>query len=137
MRAVVADELWIGNTADAQDLGHILETGILALVDLRLEELPPQLTRDLVYCRFPMIDGSGNAPWLLKAAVDTIVSVIRGQVPTLVFCASGMSRSPSFVAAALALVSGQPPQVTLASVTTGYPHDVSASLWSEINQACF
>jgi hypothetical protein len=47
------------------------------------------LTRELVYCRFPLVDGAGNPPWLLRAAVETVAGFVRAGVPTLVFCGPG------------------------------------------------
>ena len=34
------------------------------------------LTRDVVYCRFPLIDGAGNPASRLRIAVDTVFSLI-------------------------------------------------------------
>src|SRR5262249_26770590 len=76
------------------------------LIDLALEEPPVPLTRELVYCRFPLLDGAGNSPWLLRAALDTTAALLASRVPTLVFCGAGMSRSPAVAAAALAIVEG-------------------------------
>ncbi len=59
------------------------------------------VTRDLVYCRFPLVDGAGNDARILKMAVHTVAELLRKEVKTLVFCSAGMSRAPSIAAAAL------------------------------------
>ncbi len=124
--------LWIGNRNEARETSQGLGNGIEALVDLALEELPPRVTRELVYCRFPMIDGSGNPPRLLRAAVETVASLIEKRIVTLVFCGAGMSRAPAIVAAALAVSRGSSPDEALKSLAAGRPHDVSGALWTVV-----
>src|SRR5262245_15566735 len=102
MRRVASYSLWLGNVGDTRDLRKILDAGIAALVDLALEEPPAKITRELVYCRFPLVDGGGNSPWLLRAAVETTAGFVRSRTPTLVYCGAGMSRSLIIAAAALA-----------------------------------
>ena len=65
MREVI-DQLWIGNAIDARDVTGVLGLGVAAIVDLAIEEPPIQYPRDVVYCRFPLIDGSGNQPAVLR-----------------------------------------------------------------------
>ncbi len=135
MREIIPQQLWLGNTKDAGDLRRLLDTGIRAIVDLTLEELPPKLTREMVYCRFPLVDGAGNTPELLSAAIDTTASLICRQVPTLVFCGAGMSRSPAIVAAALAIAHGDAPDDCLQQLLAGNPRDVSPLLWNDVKEA--
>ncbi|MBY0460374.1 MAG: hypothetical protein K2V38_23920, partial [Gemmataceae bacterium] len=85
MRRIPGYPLWVGSTAAARDLRAILAADIAAVVDLALSEPPPPLTRELVYCRFPLVDGAGNPPWLLRAAIETAARLVRAGVPTLVF----------------------------------------------------
>lgn len=132
MRRVSGHALWIGNVADGRDLRAILTAGVEAVVDLALNEPPPPLTRELVYCRFPLLDGAGNPPWLLRAAAETVAGFLRAGVPTLVFCGAGMSRSPAVAAVALAVASGRTPAECLELVTEAGPRDVSVSLWNEL-----
>lgn len=61
MREVIPDLLWIGNAFDARDLKSVLDRGIEAMVDLAIEEPPVSPTRELVYCRLPLVDGQGIA----------------------------------------------------------------------------
>ena len=93
--------LWLGHRGDVDDPRVIVETGILAVVDLALNESPASLSRDRTYCRFPLIDGTGNAPWLLQAAVDTVACLLRSGTSTLVYCSAGLSRSPCIAGAAI------------------------------------
>src|SRR3954470_4304935 len=99
---------------DARDLSGLLSAGITAVVDLALNEAPVPLARELVYCRFPLIDGGGNPRWLLRTAVEAVAGFLRAGVPTLVYCGACMSRTPSVAGAAIALVRGCPPAEGLA-----------------------
>jgi hypothetical protein len=102
MRRIGDYPLWIGNARDARDIKGVLNRGIEAIIDLAMEEPTIATTRELVYLRFPLMDGEGNPPWLLRIAVDALVELVAAKVPTLVACGAGMSRSPALVAAALA-----------------------------------
>jgi hypothetical protein len=55
MRRVEGFTLWLGHVGDLVDRRTIIETGILAVIDLALEESPAVLPRDLAYCRFPHV----------------------------------------------------------------------------------
>lgn len=106
MRQVPGYHLWLGNARDRRDIRGVLHAGIRAMVDLALEEPQVAVTRELTYCRFPLLDGADNPPWLLGAAVDTIAALLRFDVPTLVCCGAGMSRSPALATAAIATIRG-------------------------------
>ncbi len=117
---------------DARDL---LSAGIGAVVDVAANEMPAAIPRGLVYCRFPLIDGSGNPAWLLKLALETTARLLRDRISSLVYCSAGMSRSPGLAAAAISLLSDQPPDVCLAFVLQSGPGDVSPTLWGELKVA--
>ena len=135
MRNVIPNLLWIGNVFDATDIAPIFDAGIEAVVDLALNEKPAQLTRELIYCRFPLNDGGGNSPQLLRAAVDAVESLISNEIPTLVYCSAGMSRSLAITAVALARIRDQKPEDTLVALASGQPHDVFPLLWRDIGNA--
>jgi protein-tyrosine phosphatase len=126
--------IWIGHGGEGHDFRHLFDAGIEAVVELAVEEpsFPPR--RDMIACRFPLIDGVGNPPHVLGLAVRTVAALIDAQVPLLVCCADGMSRSPAVVAAALAAVHRDPPEECLKRVTRHHPSDVSPGLWSEVCQ---
>jgi protein-tyrosine phosphatase len=134
MREVVLQKLWIGNAMDARDVTRVLDLGIAAIVDLTIEEPPIQFPRDVVYCRFPLIDGAGNSPAVLRAAIETTAILITSETPTLVACGAGMSRSPAVVATAIATTERIPLADALGRLTEGQPHDVSPSLLAEISK---
>lgn len=131
MRQLSPYPLWVGNVAEARDLRTVLAAGITAIVDLAANEPPVPVTRELSYCRFPLVDGPENESWLVRAAVETTASLIRSRVPTLVCCGAGMSRSPAIAAAALAVAEGRPPQECLAFVAQSGACDVSPGLWQQ------
>ena len=56
-----------------------------AQAGLAVNESPVRITRELVYCRFPLLDGRGNPPRLVRAAVDTVAGLLRAGTPTLVY----------------------------------------------------
>jgi protein-tyrosine phosphatase len=132
MRRVENYPLWIGNAGDARNPAQVIGADIVAVVDLAVNEPYPNLPRDLVYLRFPLVDGSGNARWLLQAVVEAVAQLIREGVPTLVCCGAGLSRSPSVAAAALALVRSCKLDDALAEVCRGCASDVSPGFWAEI-----
>jgi len=136
MREILANQLWIGNAADARNVEKIMETGICAVLDLALEQMPPMLPRSLIYCRFPILDGGQNFPAVLRLAMKTLVSLLKREIPTLVCCNAGMSRSPAVAAGALAIFQGGNPDDRLRQIAAGHPHDVSPQLWQEVRNIC-
>ena len=132
MRAIESYSLWIGNAGDVRSVAELMEAGILAVVDLAANEPVASLPREFVYCRFPLLDGTGNERWLLRAAISTISEFLRDNVPTLVACSAGMSRSPALAAAAIARVSGRDPHECLLACVASGPADVSPALWNEV-----
>jgi protein-tyrosine phosphatase len=135
VRRVPGYSLWLGHVGDVRDLRSLHAAGIFAVVDLALEEPPASVTRELVYCRFPLIDGTGNPHWLLRAAVETVVSLLRGETPTLLYCGAGLSRSPCIAAAAIGRVRGCPAVEGLAIALGSGAADVSPGLWAEVQEA--
>ena len=101
MRKLDGLPLWIGTAHDARDIKGVLNADINVIVDLAMMCEPVKPTRELVYLRFPLFDGEGNPPWLLRAAVNAVQDMISLSVPTLVACDGGMSRSIAIVAAAI------------------------------------
>ena len=132
MRQIASHPLWIGHALDGRDVRASLDAGIEALVDLAVNEPPVAITRELIYCRFPLSDGSGNPPWLLRSAAETVARLLQAQIPTLVFCSAGLSRSPCIAAAGLALALNLPPDECIRIVTAGAPSDVSPALWHAV-----
>ncbi|HEY8505971.1 MAG TPA: hypothetical protein VIL46_15405 [Gemmataceae bacterium] len=132
MRQLEPYPLWIGNSTEARDIRRILAAGIGAIIDLALSEPPIAVTREVVYCRFPLVDGVGNPPWLVRVAVETTASLIRAKVPTLSCCGAGMSRSPAVTAAALALAERRDPAECLELIAGLGGMDVSPGFWREV-----
>lgn len=132
MRAVKSYSLWIGNAGDARRVADLMNAGIRAVVDLAANEPVAALPREIVYCRFPLLDGVGNELWLLRAAIATIAELLRDNVPTLVACSAGMSRSPALAAAAIALLTCRDPIECLLACVAGGPADVSPALWNDV-----
>lgn len=134
MIEVASGQLWIGNALDAREPRPLFEYGISAVVDLAYEEVPAQLPRPLIYCRFPLLDGEGNDPAVVKIALQTVSGLVRSSVPTLVACSAGMSRSPTVAAFALAHVSDTSPEQIIQHIGTLRTLDVKPVLWTDIQR---
>lgn len=135
MIQVPPESLWLGNRGD---LGAILDGTngeICAVVDLAINEPVATLPRDVAYVRMPLIDGSGNPPKLLRAAVQLTASLLMEKIPTLVCCSAGMSRTPAIAAAAVAMLWSANPADFLDAWADDIPHDISPALWNELQTA--
>lgn len=132
MRQIPGHSLWLGHAGDGRNLAALLTQGVQAIVDLAANEPPLSVTRDLIYCRIPLVDGAGNPPVVLRLAVDTVTALLKGDVPTLVCCSGGMSRSPAVAAAAIAECRSCPPEEALVLVTQVSPADVAPGLWQDV-----
>ena len=135
MRQVPGYPLWLGHVGDARDIRAVLNTGILAVADLAGNELPIAYPRDVSYCRFPLVDGTDNPPWLLRSAIACVSEWVRAGTPTLVFCSAGLSRTPAVTAVSLARTAGNSPTDMLKLVTGDAGHDVSPGLWIDLLSA--
>lgn len=134
MREVTSGLLWVGNALDARDLKQVFDHGIEAIIDLAIEEPPIAPTRELVYCRFPLIDGQGNSRDVIAAAISTGVRFAAAKLPTLISCSGGMSRSPAIAAAVVAQIDAIDPDEAIKRVAAAGPHDVAPLLWKEVVQ---
>ncbi|HVA49829.1 MAG TPA: dual specificity protein phosphatase [Pirellulales bacterium] len=135
MREVLPGLLWIGNAFDARDFKSVFDHRIQAVIDLAMEESPVSAPRELIYCRFPLVDGQGNSPVTIEAAINTAVIFVRAMAPTLISCSGGMSRSPAIAAAVTARIEGIEPEEAIKRIAASGPHDVSPLLWYEVTQA--
>jgi protein-tyrosine phosphatase len=124
--------LWVGSARDARDFRSLFDQSIQAVIDLALEELPAQLPRELLYCHLPLVDGPGNPPWLLRAAVQFTGSLITSQTNVLIACGMGMSRSPCIGAAALAYANGGKAEDYLTNLLATGVADMAPGLWKEV-----
>jgi protein-tyrosine phosphatase len=132
MKQITGHRIWVGHVGDARDVPQLLKVGIVAVVDLAANELPLVFNRDMVYCRFPLVDGAGNLPWIVQGAVRTVAQFLTDKVPVFVYCGAGMSRTLCVTAAAIALVENRSLADSLAFVTQSGASDVSTSLFAEI-----
>lgn len=124
--------VFVGHAADGRAVKELLDQGIRAVVQLAAEEPPIATPRDLVFCRFPLEDGSGNDTDLLSLAITSVAHLVSRGVPTLVCCGAGMSRSPAVVAAALSIVEHRDPGAALKFVTQLHPADVVPGFWKDV-----
>jgi protein-tyrosine phosphatase len=132
MHEIFPNQLWIGNAGDGRDGERLLKAGVAAVVNLAAEEPSPALPRNMIYCRLPIIDGEQDDESVLDLAIQTVVSLLKKRIPTLVHCSAGMSRAPAVAAAALAIVEGGSPEEKLKQIAASRPHDVSPQLWEAV-----
>ena len=132
MRQVKDYPLWIGHAGDGDNFRRVLDAGIRAIVQLAYEEPPLHPPRELLYCRFPLIDGPDNEPANLSLAIMALANLLEKRVPTLVCCGAGMSRSPAIAAAALSMVYQESPDDCLKQIVEHQPGDVAPGLWAEV-----
>src|SRR5260370_23604920 len=113
MNQIQPSALWLGHAGHGRDFREIFEADIKAVLYLAAEEEPPQPPRGLICCFYPLLDSTGNETHLLFLAVSTTATLLKLQVPTLLCCSAGLSRSPAIAAAALAVLHQQPAEAWL------------------------
>jgi protein-tyrosine phosphatase len=94
------------------------------------------LPRELIFFRFPLVDGAGNNGHLLLLTLGTVTHLLKMRLPTLICCSAGLSRTPAIAAAALAILNRDDPDETLQAVLQNRSADVSPALWSEVKAHC-
>ena len=132
MRHISPHALWLGHAGDGEDFRSIFDAGIKAVVQLAAEEAALQLPRQLIYCRFPVIDGPGNRWKLLHLATTTVANLLEKRIAVLVCCGGGMSRSPAIAAAALATAYHLSPDECLKKIAEHHSIDVVPALWNDV-----
>ena len=138
MRRIDGQPLWIGTARDARAIKEVLDAGIEAVVDLAMLCEPVKPPRELVYLRFPLVDGGGNPPWLICAAVHAVEGLVRLRVPTLVACDGGMSRSVVIAASGMWFQTpAVSPDEVLRRVAASGPADVHPALWADVKRYVF
>lgn len=113
----------------------IFANGIRAIVQLAIEEPPIQPPHELIYQRFPLLDGAGNRHEVLRLAIVAVRRLIEAKVPALVCCGGGMSRSPVIVAAALTIVLHSDLEHSIQMVLKHHPADVSPAFLADVEAA--
>lgn len=135
MRQIAGYSLWLGNVDDVRDLSKVINNGIEAIVDLALNESAlPSLPREIVYCRFPLVDGAENSPWLLHSAVHSVVNLVASGTTSLVYYSLGMSRTPAIASAAIAIIRKCSLSEALDIVTQEGSADISPGLLDSLQK---
>ena len=134
MHEVHPNLLWIGHALELRNPRALFSLGISAVVDVAYEELPAQLPRQLIYCRFPINDGGGNDPALLRQTIQTLVDLWIAGTPVLVGCSAGLSRSPIFSAMALSVCLDQSPVEVINRIAAVKSLEISGVLWHDALQ---
>jgi protein-tyrosine phosphatase len=127
------NSLWLGHALDAREPRDLYEAGIKAVVDLAYAEPPAVLPRDFIHCRFPLVDGGGNKPAVLKLALQTVVNLLGASLPVLVACSAGLSRSPTIVAFALAAHLHCQPEEVVLQISELKSLEINGALWNDVS----
>jgi hypothetical protein len=69
MREILPGNLWLGNAGDGRDPERLLQAGVLAVINLAAEEPSPTLPRSMVYCHFPIMDGTQDGQGIILTAL--------------------------------------------------------------------
>ena len=135
MREIIPSILWIGNAQDARDIKTVLAAEVRVVIDLAIDEPAIQFPRDIVYCRFPLLDGEGNSPAILQSAIETTTNFVRDGQRTLVACSGGMSRSPAIVSAVLARTRSLSLSEAVQRIASTGHCDISPALWNDVQKS--
>lgn len=119
----ITDEIAIGNRHDASDLDLLREQSIAAVLNVAWDldivyppHEPPRAAYPVEYHKVGMIDGEGNAPGTLAAAVLVLQQILERHPRVLVHCHAGVSRSSTVVSLFLAVRDGIPFDAAVAQV---------------------
>lgn len=132
MRQIHGTSFWIGNGGDLRNPASIFDNGIEAVIDVAAEEPVPSLSRSLLSIRLPLADDGSNETWKVELALRTAAHLLRLEVPTLIACSAGLSRSLCVAAGAIAVVRKIDASQSLAEVISSGPADISPGLWSQV-----
>ena len=132
MNQILPYSLWLGHCGEGRNYGQILDLGARAIVQLAAEDAPLQPPPQLILCRFPLVDGTGNCAEVVHLAIGTVASLIRSHVPTFLCCGAGMSRAPTIAAAALASIADESPEECLRYLEHYHPSIVTPHFWEEV-----
>ncbi|MBX3450022.1 MAG: dual specificity protein phosphatase family protein [Planctomycetaceae bacterium] len=132
MRQVHGTSLWIGNAGDLRKPASIFDKGIEAVIDVAEEEPVSTLPRSLMYFRLPLADDASNTNWKVELAIEKAANLLQREVPTLIACSAGLSRSLCVAAGAIARVRRIDPHEALAKVIESGPADISPGFWEQV-----
>lgn len=132
IRRIPTHRLWIAASAALDNPATVFATGIEAVVCVAAERLPDPWPRDLLFLRCPISDDGENDPRAVERAVEIVAGLIADDVPTLLVCSQGRSRSVAIAAAAIARHEESASDLVLQRIAAGQPTDVSAGLWTSV-----
>ncbi len=132
MHEIHPNLLWLGHAFDVREPRPLFDACITAVVDVAIEEPPAQLPRQLLYLRFPLNDGGGNDPSVLRLAVQSLADLLYTNTRTLVACSAGMSRSPTIAAYSLACHLDITPELALERIASIKSLEIKGQLWSDV-----
>lgn len=133
MHEIHPNLLWIGNSFDGREPRSLFDAGITSVIDVAFEERPAQLPRQMTYCRYPLNDGGGNDPKMLRQTLRTAINFLSSGFPTLIACSAGMSRSPTIAAFALAHHLSKNPEEIIAGIAGIRSLELNPELWRDVN----
>ncbi len=136
MVELLAEKLWLGNALELRDAAALFQHGIAAVVDVAYEEPPAALPREIIYCRFPLIDGDANEAGTLRLAVTAVENLLLQTPPLIIGCSAGMSRSPAVASFALGRYLGESPATVVQRMAQVRKLEIHSGLWTALEAAC-
>lgn len=127
--------VWLGNAIELRNPKLLYENSIRCVVDLAYEEKAAQLPRDILYLRFPLLDGQGNPPSHMRLALGATIQLFEEHEPFVVGCSAGMSRSPSLLSFVLAHCTGVCAEEVLEKIAAKRQLEIKPSLWNDFRAA--
>jgi len=106
MISKITDKIFIGNSSDAMYRKKELNAaGITAILNVAKDLTNKTTTHnEFVMEKVGLIDGAGNSQLTAVAAVAALLGLLADGNTVLIHCRMGVSRSPSVVASALAVM---------------------------------
>jgi hypothetical protein len=134
VRLISGYRLFVGPAMTLKDPAAVLATGVQTVICVAAEKFPDPWPRDLPFLRLPLDEGASNSEPLVTLLLHIVGRLIAEDVPTLIVCSMGMSRSVGVAAASIALYEGAAPDDVLRRVVKEHPADMSPSLWDSLRR---
>ena len=118
MSSKITPQIFVGNSHDARlAINSDFDATLNVAIDLDIEDdLDEVVIRRLKRHKVGLVDGPGNPPLRMVAALVLLHTIVESGITVLVHCHAGMSRSVMVVAAYLDITGAMPLDDALAKI---------------------